>query len=87
MRYLANLVPELHREQRTVKSADRSSYNFLYSLLKAGPAGGRLQRPSSAGNAMTGTPPHPRYQAKLSSRQQAGWPHLGRASSDGSGQA
>jgi hypothetical protein len=33
----------------------RLRYKFLHFLLKAGPAGGRLRRPSSAGNTSTGS--------------------------------
>jgi hypothetical protein len=38
----------------------------FFTLLKAGPAGGRLRRPSSAGNDTTGTgePPSPFIQTR-----------------------
>ena len=45
-------------EATVPEAADGQSaarYNFLY-ILKAGPAGGRLRRPSLAGTATTGRP-------------------------------
>jgi hypothetical protein len=44
--------PRSTRKRRTVNPLIvPARYNFLYASFKAGPAGGRLRRPSSAGSA------------------------------------
>jgi hypothetical protein len=47
--------PSRRRSFRKQRTADPltgpTRYNFLYSSFKAGPAGGRLRRPSSAGGS------------------------------------